>query len=102
MPIIDFDQVTARYGPEIRLAAPAVSFRAEERIVVVGPSGSGKSTLLRTLAGLNPPEINRPLLFDKVDVTSTPPGERKVGYVFQEFALYPHLSVLDNISLPLR
>jgi len=102
MPRIDLAEVAARYGSDIRLRIHEISFQEGERVVIVGPSGSGKSTLLRMLAGLRPPDVSGQILFDGVDVKNTVPAVRKIGYVFQEFALYPHLSIFDNIALSLR
>lgn len=71
------------------------------RISLVGPSGSGKSTLLRVIAGIESPERGK-VLIDGVDVTTTPPHLRRVGMVFQDNQLFPHLNVGDNIGYPLR
>lgn len=71
-----------------------------ERIAVVGPSGSGKSTLLRILAGFLTPDRGR-VLIDGVDVTHKKPWERGVGVVFQSPALFPSLTVLENVAEPL-
>jgi multiple sugar transport system ATP-binding protein len=72
-----------------------------ELMVIVGPSGSGKTTLLRCIAGLEMPDSGRIEVGGK-DVTNLPPGARDVAMVFQDFALYPHLSARDNISFGLR
>lgn len=72
-----------------------------ELLVVVGPSGSGKSTLLRCIAGLEEVDAGSIFVGDK-DVTGVPPGGRDVAMVFQEYALFPHLTVEDNISFGLR
>jgi sn-glycerol 3-phosphate transport system ATP-binding protein len=72
-----------------------------ELLVVVGPSGSGKSTLLRCIAGLERSDGGRVYVGD-VDVTESAPGARDVSMVFQEYALFPHMSVEDNISFGLR
>jgi ABC-type sugar transport system ATPase subunit len=72
-----------------------------ELFVIVGPSGSGKSTLLRTIAGLERPDAGRVLIAGN-DVTRTRPGDRDVAMVFQEYALYPHVTVNGNISFALR
>ncbi|SDI11431.1 sn-glycerol 3-phosphate transport system ATP-binding protein/multiple sugar transport system ATP-binding protein [Actinokineospora alba] len=69
-----------------------------ELLVIVGPSGSGKSTLLRAVAGLEPLDAGQVLIGDR-DVTSVPPGRRDVAMVFQEAALFPHLSVAANIGI---
>jgi ABC-type sugar transport system ATPase subunit len=72
-----------------------------ELLVVVGPSGSGKTTLLRCVAGLEDPDAGSVTIGSR-DVTSVPPGERDVAMVFQDYALYPHLTVEANIVFGLR
>lgn len=72
-----------------------------ELLVVVGPSGSGKSTFLRCIAGLEAPDAGSIEVGGR-DVTSKAPGERDVAMVFQDLALFPHLSVADNITFGLR
>ncbi|MDQ4142318.1 MAG: ABC transporter ATP-binding protein [Actinomycetota bacterium] len=72
-----------------------------ELLVIVGPSGSGKTTLLRCVAGLEPPDEGRIEVGGR-DVTHVPPGRRDVAMVFQDFALYPHLTVEENISFGLK
>jgi ABC-type Fe3+/spermidine/putrescine transport system ATPase subunit len=80
-----------------------VSFEAEdgEIIALVGPSGCGKTTLLRIIAGLIAPDGGRVLIRGK-DVTRLPPEERKVGLIFQNYALFPHLSIFENVAYGLR
>ncbi|MGC8583870.1 MAG: ABC transporter ATP-binding protein [Thermoproteus sp.] len=70
-------------------------------VVVLGPSGSGKTTLLRIIAGLERPDRGSVIL-DGRDITNLPVWERDVGIVFQSYALYPHLTVFDNIAMPLK
>lgn len=72
-----------------------------EFIVFVGPSGCGKSTLLRLIAGLEPITSGK-LLLDGKDITWTPSGKRDLAMVFQSYALYPHMSVYDNMSFALK
>src|SRR5271168_315219 len=72
-----------------------------ELLVVLGPSGSGKSTLLRLIAGLEAPSAGS-ILFDGVNVTDVPPHRRDVAMVFQHPALYPHLSIFDNLAFGLQ
>ncbi|MGH8821682.1 MAG: ABC transporter ATP-binding protein, partial [Rhodoferax sp.] len=72
-----------------------------EFIVFVGPSGCGKSTLLRLVAGLEPVTSGK-LLLDGQDITYTPSGKRGLAMVFQSYALYPHMTVYDNMSFALR
>jgi ABC-type sugar transport system ATPase subunit len=72
-----------------------------EFFALLGPSGSGKTTTLRMIAGLDTPDEGV-VVVDGVDVTLAPPGERDVAMVFQNYALYPHMSVRDNIAFPLK
>jgi multiple sugar transport system ATP-binding protein len=72
-----------------------------EFFVLLGPSGSGKTTTLRILAGLESVSAGR-VLMDGVDVTTQEPGERDVAMVFQSYALYPHMTVAQNIGFPLK
>ena len=74
--------------------------QAGEFLAVLGPSGAGKTTLLRVVAGLEPPTAGRVLIAGR-DVTSVRPGLRNVSMVFQSYALFPHLNVLDNIAFGL-
>ena len=72
-----------------------------ELLVVLGPSGSGKTTLLRLIAGLESPNSGR-VWIDGRDATSVRPDRRDVAMVFQQSALYPHLTVFDNLAFGLR
>ena len=70
-------------------------------VVLLGPSGCGKSTALRLVAGLELPDRGR-VLIGRRDVTTTPPGDRDLAMVFQNYALYPHLTVRENLAFPLQ
>ena len=72
-----------------------------ERVVLVGPSGSGKSTVLRLIAGLEEPTSGRILIGER-DVTDVPPEQRDLAMVFQSYALYPHMTVRENLAFGLR
>jgi len=72
-----------------------------ETVCLLGKSGSGKSTLLRIIAGLEESEAGQ-ILWDGIDLTSTPPHLRDFGLVFQDYALFPHLNVYDNVAFGLR
>jgi ABC-type sugar transport system ATPase subunit len=72
-----------------------------EFVAFLGPSGCGKTTTLRIVSGLEVPDTGR-ILIDDQDVTDLPPRNRDVAMVFQDYALYPHMSVLDNIGYPLK
>ncbi|MGO7133523.1 ABC transporter ATP-binding protein [Rhizobium leguminosarum] len=87
-------------------AAPAldrISFEVAqgEFFSILGPSGSGKTTILRTIAGFEQPDFGRVIMGGK-DVTSIPPNRRDVRTVFQSYALFPHMTVVQNVQYPLR
>ena len=78
-----------------------LSCEAGELIVLLGPSGCGKTTTLRMVAGLETPSAGR-ILLEGADMAPWPPQRRDVGFVFQFYALYPHLTVRENVAFPLR
>lgn len=85
----------------IALQHVSAKITAGEFVVLLGPSGCGKTTLIRLIAGLDEPTLGE-VRFDGVCVNALPPEERDVAMVFQNYSLYPHLSVEDNIAFPLR
>src|SRR5688572_8121441 len=80
-----------------------ISFKVKrgETVCLLGASGSGKSTILKMIAGLDSPD-NGTILFNKIDLASTPPHLRDFSLVFQDFNLFPHLNVFDNIAFGLK
>ena len=83
-----------------------IECKAGELLALVGPSGSGKSTILRTIAGLHQPETgfiqcDDELWFDHQQQTSVPTQNRHIGFVFQDYALFPHLTALQNVAIAL-
>ena len=104
---VAFRQLRKQYPPRRGSAAVEVlkgidlEVRDGEFLVLVGPSGCGKSTLLRLLAGLEAPSQGQVVVAGR-DVSALPPSRRDVAMVFQSYALYPHLSVADNIAFGLR
>jgi len=100
--VIELDQVSKHYVAG-RSAVSSIDLTVDdgEFMVLVGPSGCGKSTLLRLLAGLEQPTAGT-IRIDGVDVSRLPPAERDVAMVFQNYAIYPHMSVRRNIGYGLR
>jgi multiple sugar transport system ATP-binding protein len=98
---VDMRGIVKRHGAFTALHGIDLEIAPGEFFALLGPSGSGKTTTLRILAGLEPLDGGR-VLVDGIDVTDREPGERDVAMVFQSYALYPHMSVFDNIAFPLR
>jgi ABC-type sugar transport system ATPase subunit len=98
---VNLRSVVKRHGTFTALHGIDLEIAPGEFFALLGPSGSGKTTTLRILAGLEPVNEGRVFL-DGADVTDAEPGERDVAMVFQSYALYPHMSVRENIAFPLR
>src|ERR671924_2045213 len=100
---VRFHQATKIYAGTDVAAVDALDLHIQdgEFMVLVGPSGSGKTTALRMLAGLEEVDAGAVLIGGR-DVTFLPPKRRDVAMVFQNYALYPYLTVADNIGFPLR
>jgi putative spermidine/putrescine transport system ATP-binding protein len=98
---IGIQGVTKTYGPVFALDDVTLDVRSGEFMTLLGPSGSGKTTLLMVLAGFIRPDCGE-ILFGATDVVSIPPHKRYVGMVFQNYALFPHMSVGQNVAYPLK
>jgi multiple sugar transport system ATP-binding protein len=98
---VRFEGVVKRHGTTTVLHGINLIINPREFFVLLGPSGSGKTTALRIMAGLEPLSGGR-VLMDGEDVTHKEPGERDVAMVFQSYALYPHMTVAENIGFPLK
>ncbi len=98
---IDIHNVTKRFGAFAALAGVDLEVNSGELVALLGPSGSGKTTLLRIIAGLEWPEEGR-ILFNGEDALERSVGERNVGFVFQHYALFRHMSVFENVAFGLR
>jgi len=98
---LTIDHVKKSFGKVDVLKGIDLQVKDGEFVVFVGPSGCGKSTLLRVIAGLEDSTSGR-VLIDGADVTVTPPANRGIAMVFQTYALYPHLTVKNNMSLGLK
>jgi ABC-type sugar transport system ATPase subunit len=96
-----FAGVVKRYGDAVALEGLDLVVEPGELLVMVGPSGSGKSTALRALAGLTDVDAGTITVGGR-DVTRLPPHKRDVAMVFQDYALYPHLTVAENVAFGLR
>jgi sn-glycerol 3-phosphate transport system ATP-binding protein len=101
MAAIVLEQLTKRYADAAAIRDVAVTVPAGSFTVLLGPSGCGKSTTLRMIAGLDTPTSGRILIGGR-DVTHLPPAERRIAMVFQSYALFPHLTVRENILFGLR
>ncbi len=97
---VECRNVRLAYGATEVLKDVNLDIEPGEFFALLGPSGSGKSTLLRLIAGFNPHQHGQ-LLIDGVDITGQPPWKRNIGMVFQSYALWPHLSVWDNVAFGL-
>ena len=98
---LDIKGIGKSFGGDDVLKGIDISVRAGEFISLVGMSGCGKSTLLRIIAGLERPDRGQ-IMIGETDVTGMDPSDRNLAMVFQSYALYPHMTVRDNIATPLR
>ena len=98
---VKMENLTKQFGTLTAVDHFNVEMEDGELIALLGPSGCGKSTILNMLAGILPVTDGK-IWFDRDDVTKMPPEERGIGLVFQNYALYPHMSVLNNICFPLE
>lgn len=101
MGTVVFDNVTKMYGDTVGIKDLSFDIRDEEFFVLVGPSGAGKTTTLKTVAGLIKP-TSGDVYIDGALATNLKPEDRNVSMTFESYALYPHISVYDNIANPLR
>ena len=101
MALVEVRGVTRRFGDFVAVNDVTLSIEAGEFFCLLGPSGCGKTTLLRMIAGFDAPDGGS-IWLDGKDMTGVPPERRNVHTVFQSYALFPHLSVADNIAFPLK
>jgi putrescine transport system ATP-binding protein len=100
-PLLRIDSVVKKFGQFRAVDALSLDIQAGEFFALLGPSGCGKTTLLRMLAGFETPDEGRVLLNGE-DIAQIPPHQRPVNMMFQSYALFPHLSVRDNIAFGLK
>src|SRR5207248_11682505 len=98
---IRIENVTKRFGATVAVDHVSLHIEASELFFLLGPSGCGKTTLLRILAGFVQPDAGE-VFFGDQDITQLPPRARGAALVFQTYALWPHLSVAENVAYGLR
>ncbi len=98
---IHVQDLTKKYGDMYALDSVSLDVKSGEFLTLLGPSGSGKTTLLMAIAGFNRPDSGS-IRFGDEEVILKPPHKRNVGMVFQSYALFPHMSVAENIAFPLK
>ena len=99
--IISFENITKRYGKVVAVDNVSLTIEEGEFFSLLGPSGCGKTTLLRMLAGFETPTEGR-ILIDGKDVSQIPPNKRPVNMVFQSYAVFPHMTVAQNVAYGLK
>ena len=100
-PLIDLQHISKSFDGELILDDLNLSIRENSFVTLLGPSGCGKTTTLRILGGFTSPDTGR-VLFDGQDITKLPPNKRQLNTVFQKYALFPHMSIADNIAFGLK
>jgi putative spermidine/putrescine transport system ATP-binding protein/spermidine/putrescine transport system ATP-binding protein len=99
--VLELDRVSRSFGAVRAVEQVSLALQRRELFALLGPSGSGKTTMLRLIAGLQRPDRGR-VRIDGADVTDLPPYRRRLGMVFQDFLLFPHRTVAENVVFPLR
>src|SRR6185369_16522083 len=98
---IILEQITKRFGNQWVVDNVSLEVADKELFVLLGSSGSGKSTILRMIAGLSEPTSGRILLHER-DVTNLSPQQRNTGFVFQNYSIFRHMTVAENVEFGLR
>jgi ABC-type Fe3+/spermidine/putrescine transport system ATPase subunit len=99
--ILRLEQVNKRFGPTVTADELSLEVNRGEFFTFLGPSGSGKSTILRMIAGLERPDRGR-IEIDGRDMSATPPWSRNLGMMFQQYAIFPHMTVAENVGYGLK
>src|SRR6202158_4387067 len=100
-PYLSLDHLEKTFGSLRVTADLSLSVSEGEILPLLGPSGSGKTTVLRLVAGFETPDSGR-IVVEEEDVTRTPPERRRFGMVFQHYALFPHMTVAENVAFGLE
>ena len=101
MALLEIKNITRRFGAFEAVKNVSFDVAAGEFFTLLGPSGCGKTTILRMIAGFDMPDEGS-IVLDGVDLKDTPPERRPIHTVFQSYALFPHMSVVDNVAFPLK
>src|SRR5512135_1698079 len=101
MALLELRNVTRRFGDFVAVANISLGIEAGEFFTLLGPSGCGKTTILRMIAGFDQPDAGT-ILLNGVDFADTPSEQRPVRTVFQNYALFPHMTVAQNVAFPLK
>ncbi|MCR5776451.1 MAG: ABC transporter ATP-binding protein [Lachnospiraceae bacterium] len=99
--LIDLQHITKKYGENVILDDFSLYIRENEFVTLLGPSGCGKTTTLRIIGGFETPDTGT-VMFENRDITNLPPNKRELNTVFQKYALFPHMTIADNIAFGLR
>src|ERR1700694_2792093 len=101
MPLLSLNKISKRFGETAAVADVSIAVEGGEFFGLLGPSGCGKTTTLRIVAGLESPDTGS-VEFDGRNITTLPSEKRGFGMVFQNYALFPHLNVFENVAFGLR
>jgi putative spermidine/putrescine transport system ATP-binding protein len=99
--VVRIDNLYKRYGSVVAIDGINLEIPSGEFLTLLGPSGSGKTTTLMTVAGFEIPTAGE-IFLDKREVSRVPPYRRGIGMVFQSYALFPHMTIAENIAFPLQ
>ena len=99
--LIRLDNISKSFEGHEVLSDITLSIKENEFVTLLGPSGCGKTTTLRIIGGFETPDTGR-VIFEGRDITNVPPNQRHVNTVFQNYALFPHMTVQENIAFGLR
>src|SRR6187397_252214 len=98
---VELRAITKRFGSLVAVNGVSLKVRKGEFLSLLGPSGCGKTTSLRMIAGFEQPDEGE-ILIGGVDAVGTPPYKRNVNTVFQQYSLFPHMTILDNVAYGLK
>ena len=100
-PLIDLNHISKSYDGELILDDLNLSVKENSFVTLLGPSGCGKTTTLRIIGGFETPDKGQ-VIFGGEDITLLPPNKRQLNTVFQKYALFPHMSIAENIAFGLK